>query len=201
LYYLGWTAHALGQFEKAHNLYEQSLTLWQQINQQWGIAETLSNLGMLAYFEGDYSLSRMFLLRGLAIQRELNAEYGICFCLWNLGGVACALGDYSESSYLYKEALELAGKRSDKGLIAFLLEGFGCLAGLTNRIERATRLFGAAEAIREAIGYPLPPWWGKYCRSITNALRDALGEAAFFTALKRGHSFNIDQAITYALSE
>jgi hypothetical protein len=68
-----------------------------------------------------------------------------------------------------------------------------------HRKQRAARLFGAAAALREAIGAPLPPVeHAAYDRSVA-ALRAALPEAAFAAAWAEGRRMTVDQAIDTAL--
>ncbi len=64
---------------------------------------------------------------------------------------------------------------------------------------QAPRLFGAAEALREAIGAPLPPnEQEEYRRNIDRA-REMLEVEAFASAWKEGRAMTLEQAIDYAL--
>lgn len=61
-------------------------------------------------------------------------------------------------------------------------------------------LFGAAEALREALGVPPPPFIrDRYNQSVAEA-REKLGEAAFTAAWQSGRAMTPDQAIEYALT-
>ncbi len=64
---------------------------------------------------------------------------------------------------------------------------------------RAARLWGAAEAIREQIGAPLPlAEHARYAAAVAHA-RAALGEHAFEAAWAEGRAQPLEQVITDAL--
>jgi hypothetical protein len=64
----------------------------------------------------------------------------------------------------------------------------------------AARLFGAAEALRAAIGSPIPPIErAEYERAVA-ASRTALGEAAFAAAWAEGRAMTLERAVEFALA-
>src|SRR5205085_802959 len=69
----------------------------------------------------------------------------------HLGVVALTLGESERAGDLYREALMRSQEIADKRAIAGCLCGLGVVA-VPGQPERAARLFGAAEALREAIG-------------------------------------------------
>jgi hypothetical protein len=75
------------------------------------------------------------------------------------------------------------------------------VAGAEGDAERAARLFGAAEALREALGAPLPPVErAHYDRSIAT-VRAALGEKAFAAAWTAGRAMPLEAAVARATEE
>ncbi len=87
------------------------------------------------------------------------------------------------------------------------LEGLAWLAaseGMTRGqpvagAERAARLFGAAEAPREAAGASVLPFYrADYERGVA-AARAGLGEQSFAAAWERGRSMTLEEAVGYAL--
>jgi hypothetical protein len=66
--------------------------------------------------------------------------------------------------------------------------------------ERAARLFGAAEALHEAIGKPLPPFLrADYDRDVA-AVHAQLDDATFDAAWAAGQALSLEQAIAEALA-
>jgi hypothetical protein len=83
-------------------------------------------------------------------------------------------------------------------VLAEWLAAVARLAACRGRPERAAHLYGAAEALFDAIGEPLvvPP--RSVYRRHVNALRDTLGAEAVATALKAGRALMLEQAIEEA---
>jgi DNA-binding CsgD family transcriptional regulator len=84
----------------------------------------------------------------------------------------------------------------------YSLTGAAGVAVLRGRPARAARLFGAAEAVRKAVGHPVQPLkrvnydYESYAASV----RAELGEASFEAAFSEGRAMSPEQAIEYALS-
>src|SRR5215212_12250578 len=81
------------------------------------------------------------------------------------------------------------------------LEGLACVAGAEGEAVRAARLFGAAEALMEAIGYRLVPQENAILEPYRASVRSRLGEVASEKAVAEGGAMGLDQATAYALSE
>jgi tetratricopeptide (TPR) repeat protein len=114
----------------------------------------LNNLGVVAYSEGDVARSVSHYEEALALQR--NALY-----LSNLGEALRDLGDPARATALFKESLILRREHGDRVGIAECLAGLASIAAADRRPAEAARYYGAAEALREAIGVPLrrPSAW------------------------------------------
>src|SRR5206468_3788189 len=111
------------------------------------------------------------------IFRDLGDQIGIALLLTDLGSVAQARGDIVRAAQLHSESLALSWKIGDKRRVAFCLEG---LAAGARQPLRAATLFGAAEALREEIGAPLPPAErADYERHVAAA---CVGDRAMFAA-------------------
>jgi DNA-binding NarL/FixJ family response regulator len=67
------------------------------------------------------------------------------------------------------------------------------------RPERAARLFGAAEALRGAIGAPRPSGFSDYCERDLAEARASLDEAAFENAWEEGRLMTPERAVECAL--
>jgi hypothetical protein len=62
-----------------------------------------------------------------------------------------------------------------------------------------SRVFGAAEALREAQGRPLPPVERADYEREVGAVRAVLGEEAFAAAWAAGRAMTLEQVILFAL--
>ena len=87
-----------------------------------------------------------------------------------------------------------------KGGIISSLESFAYLAAADKWFERTARLFGAAEALRQVIGFPKHPSdQSEYDRNVA-ASRSELGEKEFATAWAEGRAMSMEEAVEYALN-
>jgi tetratricopeptide (TPR) repeat protein len=185
----------------AYILYRESLALMQELEEQRGIAIALNNLGEIEIARGDYKVAQEFLQRSLALRQTIGNKRGTSEALMNLGMVANGQGDYVLAQDLYQQSVVTFQTINDKFSIALNLEKFAHLAYAQNHLERAIRLFGAAEALREIIGSPIAPSdRPNYDRTIS-ALRTTLGEETFAKHWAEGRSMTMEQAIAYALNE
>ena len=80
------------------------------------------------------------------------------------------------------------------------LEGLARVAVAQGRMQRAARLCGAAAALREDRGWPLPPAKRVEHERTTAAAREALGKEAFEAAWAEGHAMPLEDAINVALN-
>jgi len=114
-----------------------------------------------------------------------------------LGMVAHTQGDDGRATALYEESLTLCRELGDKHGLAECLEGLAGMAVAQQHLERAARLLGAAETLREAIGAPLSSRERvRYDRDVS-AMRAGLGEAAFAAAWAAGKATLPEQGITH----
>ena len=86
-------------------------------------------------------------------------------------------------------------------MIAGSLERCAGLAARQGQPERGARLFGAAEALRTALGAPLPPAERAAYEHDVAADRTQLDAATFAAAWAEGRALPLEQAIADALSE
>ena len=89
----------------------------------------------------------------------------------------------------------MARKAGDKRNVTFGLEGLASAVAGQGKCAWAVRLLGAAEAVREAIGAPMPPVeCASYNRAVA-AARAYLGEQAFAAAWSQGREMTPEQAL------
>ena len=196
---LGNAAWAQGDCATARAFFQESLTIQREVGNKEGIAWTLGKFGKMAWAQGDYAAAHGFHEESLAMHREMGNKGGIAGSLNNLGDAAWAQGDYGAARGFYEESLTIQREVGNKRGIAYSLEGLAWVACAEGQAKRAARLFGAAEALREAIGAPLHPVERDVYDRAVAAARAALSEEAFATAWAEGRAMTMEQAVAYAL--
>jgi DNA-binding CsgD family transcriptional regulator len=120
--------------------------------------------------------------------------------LIGLGLAATDLGDYDRALAAFHEGLTLAAARGNLGNIIDGIESVARLAAMMGQADQATRLFGAGEALREELVFPLSPTERAYHEPIVKKMRDALGGDGFAAGWAAGRSLSHEAALTEALA-
>lgn len=201
LHYLGWLATAQGHFDQARPLFEAALTVQRArgLAGRRDMAETLTYMGLLAFLEGDYSTAQARQEEALAIKQELREVWTIAFSRWNLGNIALAQGDITTARAIYHDALRTMASLGDRWGMPHVLDGIGYSALAEGRHERTARLFGAAEALREATGTPTPPVMRTAFDMALAILDSHLGQDLLADALRAGRNMTLEQVVALAL--
>jgi tetratricopeptide (TPR) repeat protein len=75
--YQGDVARDQGDIADARTLYEQGLAIFRELDDRWGIAGTLADLGSLAREEGNYPGAQSMYRESIKLFRELDYKRGI----------------------------------------------------------------------------------------------------------------------------
>jgi predicted ATPase/DNA-binding XRE family transcriptional regulator len=192
---LGFVAYEQGDYEGAVHLHEQSLELAREFGTTFGTARSIRALADAVRGQGDLRRATTLLEESLALSRGLKNAWGIARTLASLGSAACDAGEHAQASRLYEESLELGRRLGLKHTILPCLEGLARVAVAQGRMERVARLCGAAAALREDIGWPLPPAKRAEHERTVSAARAVLGEDAFTAAWAEGHALPLEESI------
>jgi non-specific serine/threonine protein kinase len=192
-----------GDYQRARVLQENVLVLRRELGRKEDIAYGLLSLGHILRLQGDAEQARQLYQEGQALFSELEIKWGVAHSVLNLGNIACQQQDYARAFAWHTEALTLFQELGDRQGIAYTLEGLASLAAAQEQIERAAYLWGAAEALREVIGAPLPPADRvQYDQAVAAARLSASHqpEADFSTAWASGRGTPLEKIISFAFS-
>jgi predicted ATPase/DNA-binding SARP family transcriptional activator len=198
---LGYLAFQEGHYAEARSLFEESLSARRELGDAQGVVSALCNLGYLALAEGDHGSSRRLLEESLALSRDVGDRYWTMLSLLRLARVARTQGEYETAAALDREAMTLASGLGAKRAIAEWLEGMASTAASSGAFDRATSLMGAADAVRQAIGAPLPPRDVPGHEDQLALAREKIGDESFEAAWTAGRGMQLEAAMRYALSQ
>jgi predicted ATPase/DNA-binding CsgD family transcriptional regulator/Tfp pilus assembly protein PilF len=200
LYSAALAAEDRGDHEEARVLQEEALALCRQEGDTIFAPHVLNALGQIMYrHPGDLARADAYFTEALQQFRELGDAFGAGLALANRGRVARDRGELGQAAAMVAEALTLHWDDGDRGRTARCLNGLGVVAALAGQAERAARLCGAAEALRETIAAPIPRYRGQHERAM-EVTRAVLGEQAFAEAWATGRSLSTVDAVSEALS-
>ncbi len=198
---LGNIANDLGDYAAARTLYAQSAEKCEKWKNRTGIVASVLNLGSIAKDQGDYTAARGLFEESLEIRRRLGDRMGAADSMIPLGLLVYQEGDHAAARSLFAESLRIYKELGDRKGIVEALESFARLNFAEDKLEQASRLWGAAEQLREGIGSPLPPNALDEFNIVVATARQAMSAEAFSAAWTEGRAMTEAQAITRALDQ
>jgi predicted ATPase/class 3 adenylate cyclase/Tfp pilus assembly protein PilF len=198
---LGILANEQNDYIRAKALAEESLALSRSLGDHRTVATLLNNLGMTAMYQGDYRQADILFEESLKEVRELENPWIIAHVSCNLGLAAYYQGHSLDATEHFRAGMLLLRKLGDLRGIADCIEGFAIIAVGQAKLWRGTYLYGAAAALREQIGAPLPLADSVPHQQALATLHEQMDSASFAAAWEDGRTIPLAQTIAYALSD
>lgn len=192
---LGLVAMQQGDRTAASEYFEAGLSISRELADKFGVAISLSFLGDLARTEGDFQRARPMIEESLELFRELDNKSAMSDSLNNLGAAAFGSGDHESARRYFAEAAHIARDLGNKITISCSLDGFAALAVENADYARAARLSGAADALRESIGYNIEPAEQAFRTAYLDKLRGKMPDENFSIDSKKGSQFTLEEAL------
>ena len=195
---------ALGQerYEEGLAYLEESMDLYLELGRNRAAGAMLGFAATAPLVQGDITRAHRLAERALSLAREPGGARDVVYVVLHpLAAVARAEGDHERAARLLVEGLTLSVEIGDENNVAYCLEGLAAIAADENELERAARLWGAAEALLEKIEvltYPHVPDRSLHQRQVADA-RDRLKAEAWKEAWAQGRAMTLEQAVEYAL--
>jgi len=196
LYWLAAMVLNEGDVTTAAALLEEGLAQAREVGYKVGQADCLRGLCQVALSQGDPAAARRRAEESLGLLKEIGGrdDQVASSLLW-LGRVETRQGNFAAARACYEESLALARKGDFKEELASGLEGLAGVVAAQGASAWAVRLWGAAEALRETMGTPIPPVSrADYDRALA-AVRAQLGEEAFAAGWAEGRMMTLEQAL------
>jgi predicted ATPase/class 3 adenylate cyclase len=150
---LGHLERLRGNNEEAQRLLLQSLELATELNDPGPQAHALVNLSHLARSQGDLASARVYAEQGVSLTRQLGARTELAMSLSALLRVAVAQGDLEAAAPVAVDVVDRCQELGDRQGLAVSLEWLGVITIKQGDTGRGVRLFGAANSIRDEIGF------------------------------------------------
>jgi ATP/maltotriose-dependent transcriptional regulator MalT len=193
-----WEAH--GHYGEARRWIEEAL---KEEDRTWGAvrAKALNAVGRIAIAQSDTHRAEVAAQEGIELSNEVDIGSSLAASFRRVLGNAVAWrGDYKRAKELSEESLTLSKELGERLTASDGLEGLACVIAAEGASEQAARLFGAALALREAIGYQNTLEEDAWREPYLATARSLLGEDSWEEALAQGRAMSMAEAIEYALS-
>jgi predicted ATPase/DNA-binding CsgD family transcriptional regulator len=197
----GLAALFQGDPVRAAELLAQALEAHRGLGNLAAIAYDQIELALTAALLGDDHRAVGLFEECLALTESRGEHWIRGLALWALGVEACRQGDQRRATMAERESIRLRLPLDDRLNIGLNLKVLAWTASADGDGERAARLFGAAEAIGDAVGMS-PTALGHLSGlqdQYETAARHVISVAAFDRAFNQGRGLGFDQAVAYAL--
>jgi predicted ATPase/DNA-binding XRE family transcriptional regulator len=156
-------------------------------------------LARQAYVRGDIVTARKYADEVLAYYQEMGVTLRYTTVKSTMAHFLRKMGNFAEALPLYRETIVGYQDLGHRGAIAHQLECFAFIAKAQELGERAVKLFGAAEALREISNSLMTPQEQIEYDQQLAGLRAGMDEAVFTQLWAEGRAMTMDQAIAFAM--
>jgi non-specific serine/threonine protein kinase len=196
---LGSAARAQGDPHRALELDNESLALCRALGDSHQVGHLLDQIGEAERDRGELGRAAEAHHSGMALLAAAGCEEGVNSSRYRQARLARAHGDSAQAIELARESLRgyrVLGNRRDVSACLDLVAEIV----VDGQPERAARLFGAAEALREAMAIALPPVDRAARDAGVAAARATLGAQRLELAWSAGRTASTDESIEVTLA-
>jgi predicted ATPase/class 3 adenylate cyclase len=193
-----WLWFALGDLATMRQRLQEGRALITRVGDRGWSAECLWIAALLALSEGEPVRASSLAQESLSIYREMGDPWYSAWSLHLLGRIETQRGEMPAARTYYQQSLALNQQVGEKWMTPFNLEGLAGVVATQGALRWAAQLWGAAEALREAIDVPRLPVDRVGYEQAVGAARAQLGEEAFAAAWQEGWTMKLEQVIDEA---
>jgi predicted ATPase/class 3 adenylate cyclase len=139
-------------YPQARSLFEESLALYRQLEDEDNICLLVSDIGMVDYHEGDYQSAKLRYEESLGIARQGEDLTLIAVNLLRIGDIARLEKDYATAADLYEESLSILQDLVWNLELASNLHKLGYIAQYQGDLQKAAQLFLKSLEMQQEMG-------------------------------------------------
>ena len=144
-------AEARKNYKQTWTLLEESLAVSQQMEDKYGSARALINLGRVARKQGNEILAKQLLTESLNLYRGIGYQHGIAAALKYLGEMAYHNGEYKQAQELIEQSYQMHWESGDRRGMVEALQQLGNLARITGKHAEAQQQYQEAIQVAQAL--------------------------------------------------
>jgi tetratricopeptide (TPR) repeat protein len=185
--------------EDALPLFREALAIARDLDDPAWVIPVTGDLAFADLMAGNYPEAITLLEEVIETARTLGHRFRLADDLTSLGHAHAKTGNYNEAKKALLEGFDLVIEDANLPLTVTSLFFFAALASAEGLHERAARLWGAGEALRDSVG-GAPAAVMKLEDPIA-AAREAVGDEAVDRAVAEGQAMDLEKAVAYAREE
>ncbi len=195
---LSYHAVESGDYTLAETYAEEVLEITRAIGDPRWEQQALDHLGLLAYMQGDHARATALYQAALPIARALDDRVLGMQLTSHLAAALALTGEMRRAAELWREVLVYAREFGFPEELAITLTDIAEEAAHAGRAEAAARLLGASDALRAAMGIPVPRSDLNSLADPVSLVRERMDEATFVAYREAGASLPLDDAVAEA---
>lgn len=180
---------------------EESLTRFRQIGDSWGVSGALYYLGLVSERRDDTTAARGYYGEALTLFRSQRDKWRMGVVLLSLVQIDFAEQRFADVPERVREELGLSREIGNDRQLAQSLSVCAALVGVERDYHRMGVLWGAAQALAEAHGWPWQPEGTELAgfeETVATAMNE-MGASVWQAVINEGRIMTTDRAIAYAL--
>jgi predicted ATPase/DNA-binding CsgD family transcriptional regulator len=195
---IGVIAYERRDFETARDIQVQSVELTRAMGDEIGLCNALTNLAGALRELGDIDQALTLNRQALEIADRLSLKRNVGYIRSGIGQILRDQGDTAGAARSLVDSLNDVRECGDQAATANVLGSLADLAHELGDPRLAARLFGAAKAIRDAIGTSHAPDQVEDYERVLGLVRAAAGDGPFETAWAEGMVTPIEEIVREA---
>lgn len=199
LVWLAWAKVAKGDYVEAIKLGQQACAILGKQEGANGTGVALAAVGEAEYLSGHFAEAEKTIGRSLDFFRETGILFAAGRRLTRLSQIALAQNEMERAAELARQGLIACVTAGDDSGVTMALAAMAAITEKEGEPRRAATILGAVAGLREIYGAAF--WFFdqlEYDRCY-EAVRSQLDSSFFKAAMEKGHAFNLDQSVQYAL--
>ena len=191
---------AKGDFSKAVGHLAEAAELLKEHGNRWSYGITMFGFGNLYLTQRNFEKAREHYKIAMQTVQELGSIRNVNMIKSDLAHILRYEGKFAEALSAYHETIKDWQRMGHRAAIAHQLECIAFINKATEQTEKAARLFGMAEALRQRIGIDMTTQERKDYEKEVAELKANMDEKEFASLWTEGRSMTMDEAMELALS-
>jgi non-specific serine/threonine protein kinase len=196
---IGSTLSMGGDSEAAIPYFEESLEIARELGDMEQVAMHAGGLATMRAFGGDFASGRALWEEAIEATHAAGNRFWEISGEYLLGWIETREGRFEVAHAHYLRSMQIAVELGDKTAVALALNGLADMALEQEQYERALRLAGAAQSIRDELGGGAPPE-SMRARDPREPGARAIGTDAAEREWRAGLELGYEDALRYARS-
>jgi serine/threonine protein kinase/predicted ATPase len=155
--------------QRAQQIFEQCLGLFEEMDAQWHVAESLMGLGSIAWRTGNYDLALEKIASAVAVQQALGDQIRRAEAMNRLGQAHRDLGHLDEAEQLHRAAMDFSQQLNDRPALVTSTVNLAHTLLWQGKFGMGEQLARESLTIHRELGYQEKAFWA-HCVLCSNLL-------------------------------